>query len=66
MAKIKSEALMMAQNSRVKLPFEMIITKLCDSLEMPKMVSQKKLPVPHKFNPERARLDSKDLISNGE
>jgi len=50
------EPLAAPTTTRSKLPFEMIVTKLCDSLEMPKMISRKQLPVPASFSEANSKL----------
>lgn len=43
-------------NSKVKLPYEMLINKLVDSLETPDMVKQKMLPQPMGFDEALSKL----------
>lgn len=55
--------------SKVKLPYEMLITKLVDSLETPIMVKEKRLPEPEGFDQEAAEVvdhtfKSKELHGN--
>lgn len=38
-----------ASGSKVKLPYDMLISKLVDSLETPDIISRKMLPVPAGF-----------------
>jgi len=47
-------------SKRNSLPYEMLITRLCDSLDMPQMCSNKKLPKPATLNLEMAKIPSQD------
>ena len=43
--------------SKVKLPYEMLINKLVDNLEMPDIIKHKQLPIPTKMTTAQAKLD---------
>ena len=53
----KKEQRHATSTGKVKLPYEMLINKLVDSLETPEMVKQKFLPLPDQiFQPEKPQL----------